>query len=209
MNLFQQIKSWIHKRSRTPIDKLIDLLGPDTVQVWNGVNYNREFCFRPDNVSSITAIKPEDYPVIQIGIGRYVSGRGDWGFGMEYTSQHVVELYVNREGDIVHVTRHGAYYNGSRLHPRVENDVDWYVKRIFSKMKLNLIKYENLNNVLRTYFSAEVPVRYYKYSNTKNIYTPTGKYIFHPQYLLECLKENETEYKRELEFRELLKQRKG
>ena len=148
---------WLDYIRMSPIDKLIELTGVNNVTIWNGINYNQEYSLAPSDMKEFDC-NPTEFPFIRIGIGRYVSGYGDW-VGGDLESCSIVEITIDEYKNIRRVERNSPYYNGKRLPYKVEKKID----RLFE-----LLKDERLLNTTNSYllewiramFEIEPEVRY-------------------------------------------------
>lgn len=69
-----------------------------------------------------------DNCLIEIGIGRVISGRGDWGGGAEYASDSPLKITIDKNF-IIKKVETSSFYN-SRESQRVENIAKRYSKRL-------------------------------------------------------------------------------
>ena len=151
------------------MDKLISILGEDTVRIWNGVNYGAEYKLFPEGKEAYSCI-PQEVELIRIDIGKYYSGYGDWGGGSDYTSSAVVELTIDKYGKVRKIDRNIPFYNGKSKPRKIEMKID----KLVSKIKLN----ENLRTCrprLRTWidaiFGIDADIRYSTVYSVESILT--------------------------------------
>ena len=155
--MISKIVKWFRGLKKSPVDKLIELTGVNNVTIWNGINYNSEYRLAPSDMKEFDC-KPTEFPFIRIGIGRYVSGYGDW-VGGDYAACSIVEITIDEYKNIRRVERNSPYYNGKGLPYKVEKKID----RLFE-----LLKDERLLNTTNSYllewiramFEIEPEVRY-------------------------------------------------
>ena len=115
------------KQELSFFDKLVDLIGSDALEVYNGITYSQ----------SRNALDANEQPLklgtdkwFKIKIGRYVSGLGDWGGGFDRAVCAVAEVYIDNNGKVLHVCAGCPYYNSptkeadEALHEKVQFEID-------------------------------------------------------------------------------------
>ena len=168
VTMLAKLLRWIDYLSMSPVDKLIAILGEDTVSIWNGVNYSHEYKLAPDGMQYYSCV-PEEYELIRIGIGKYYSGYGDF-VGGDYESCSVFELTIDRFQQIRRIERNHAYYNGKPLPQRIEKKVDKLVKKIQLVSTLSTRR-PRLEHWVDTIFNIEACIRYSTAYSVENILT--------------------------------------
>lgn len=128
--MLSKFLSWINYLRMSPVDKLIAILGEDTVSIWNGVTYGGKYKLAPSGVAEYSC-NPRVFPFIRIGIGYYYSGYGDF-VGGDREKCPIIEITIDRHLDIRNVKRNTAYYNGKPKPPRIERKID----ALKSKLKI-------------------------------------------------------------------------
>ena len=167
--MLSKVISWIDYLRMSPVDKLIAILGEDTVRIWNGVNYSAEYKLAPEG-TALWSFHPGEVELVRIDIGRYYSSYGDWGGGFDHTSAAVVELTIDKYGKVRRIDRNTAFYNGRSKPLKIEKKID----KLVSKINLN----ENLRTCrprLRTwidaFFEVDTSVRYSTTYSVESILT--------------------------------------
>lgn len=140
-------------------DKLVNVLGTNSIEVYNGVTYSGE------RVSHDGCEQPIDFNTekwFKIKVGRFISGRGDWGNEFEYTSCSIVEIYIDSYCNILRVCACEPFYNS----PTRKTDLKLYEKAALEVNKFNAyfalnggrVKFETQNQwlkgVLETIYQA-------------------------------------------------------
>ena len=127
------------KQELSFFDKLVDLIGSDVLEVYNGITYSQSRIARTGDEEPIKFGTDEWF---KIKIGKFVSGYGDWGGGFSRACCAVAEVYVNTDGRVLHVCACHPYYNSptkeadEKLHEKVQFEVD--------KFKLHLSCHDNV-----------------------------------------------------------------
>ena len=124
------------KQELSFFDKLVDLIGSDVIEVYNGVTYSQ----------SRNALDADEQPLklgtdkwFKIRIGQYVSGIGDWGGGFDRAVCAVAEVYVDNNGKVLHVCAGCPYYNSptkeadEALHEKVKSLINAFKTYLASK----------------------------------------------------------------------------
>lgn len=142
------------KQELSFFDKLVNLIGSDAIEVYNGVTYSQT---RNDRDADEQPLNLGTDKWFKIKIGQYVSGIGDWGGGFDRAVCAVAEVYIDNNGKVLHACAGYPYYNSptkkadDALHEKVKSEID--------KIKLelsnnNYVKLETrdqwLNGVLDT-----------------------------------------------------------
>lgn len=115
------------KQELSFFDKLVDLIGGDALEVYNGVTYSRT---RNDRDADDQPLNLGTDKWFKIKIGQYVSGLGDWGGGFDRAVCAVAEVYVDNNGKVLHVCAGYPYYNSptkqadEELHEKVKSEID-------------------------------------------------------------------------------------
>lgn len=115
------------KQELSFFDKLVDLIGSDILDVYNGVTYSQT---RNDRDANDQPLNLGTDKWFKIKIGQYVSGAGDWGDGFDRTTCAVAEVYVDTNGKVLHVCAGYPYYNSPTkekddiLCNKVENEIE-------------------------------------------------------------------------------------
>ena len=139
-NLFEKLLFEGRKKNNTSFfDKLVEIIGDNNIEVYNGVTYSQT---RNDRDGCEQPLKFNTDKWVKIKIGKYVSGYGDWGGGFDRTSCAVAEVYVDNYGNVLHVCANDPFYNSptmkkdEALHEKVQFEVD--------KFKLHLSCHDNV-----------------------------------------------------------------
>ena len=134
-------------------DKLVSIIGTDIIWVYNGRNYYGE--------RNKTPIEFDTEKWFKIGVGRFVSGLGDWGGGFERTTCAVAEVYIDNYANILSVSANQPFYNS----PTRKSDETLYDKVMLEvdKMKPFLqggshVKLETRDQWLRGVLDAIINV---------------------------------------------------
>lgn len=98
----------------------------------------------------------------KIKVGKYISGRGDWGGGLDYSSCAVAEVYIGTDGRVLHVCAGSPYYNSptreadEKLHEKVLKEID-EIKLRLSSTKCVMLQTNDpwLRGVLDTIHTAD------------------------------------------------------
>lgn len=155
--MISKIVNWFRGLKKSPVDKLIELTGVNNVTIWNGINYNQEYRLAPSDMKEFDC-KPTEFPLIRIGIGRYISGYGDW-VGGDYESCAIVEITIDEYRNIRRVKRNSHYYNGGSFPAKIEKKIDKLVERLENDHILNTIN-SQLLKWIKAMFDIEPEVRY-------------------------------------------------
>lgn len=136
---FRKAKS---KPELTPIDQLIELVGDEHLEVFNGVTYSgtRNETDGTDDKLDFTTTR-----WFKIKLGKYVSGIGDWGGGFDRACCAVVEVYVDiNDWKILRVCTPQPYYNS----PNKERDEELYkkVRSEVENMQAGMLHIRNLKH---------------------------------------------------------------
>ena len=113
-------------------DQLVKVVGSDTISIWNGATYSGE---RSDTDGNYDKFPFDCDRWFKIRIGKFISGPGDWGFGYEYASSAVAEVYIDPYGRILHICAVHPFYNSptmakdEQMHKKVQEFVDGYNAR--------------------------------------------------------------------------------
>ena len=122
------------KQELSFFDKLVDLCGSNNaIEVYNGITYSQSRISR-DGAEQPLKLGTDKW--FKIKIGKYISGYGDWGGGFDRASCAVAEVYIDTNGQVLHVCACEPYYNS----PTKEKDDDLYekVKNEIEKIKADL-----------------------------------------------------------------------
>ena len=103
------------------VDRLIELIGNDHIEVYNGVTYYGDRNTTDGNAQKLEL--PTD-KWFKIRIGKYFSGYGDWGGGFDHTCCAVAEVYIDAHGWILHICAPSPFDNG----PDRKRDHELYKK---------------------------------------------------------------------------------
>jgi len=108
------------------VDRLIELIGDEHIEVYNVVTYYGDRNTDDGNYHKLNL--PTD-KWFKIRIGKYYSGYGDWGGGFDHTCCAVAEVYIDSRGKILHVCAPSPYCNSPNrkrdeaLHEKVAKEV--------------------------------------------------------------------------------------
>ena len=125
LNLFKRKK----KAEPSEFDQLVKIVGSDVLSIWNGTTYNLT---RPTKDENGDELPFKQKRWFKIRIGKFRSGRGDWGGGFEYATSSVAEVYIDRSGTIMHICAVMPFYNSytrdadDLLYSKVKAFVDEY-----------------------------------------------------------------------------------
>ena len=156
--MLSKLLAWIDYLRMSPVDKLISILGEDTVRIWNGINYNSEYKLSPEGKEAYSCI-PQEVELIRIDIGDYYSGYGDWGGGSDYTSSPVVALTIDKYGKVRRVERNTPFYNGKSKPLKIEMKVDKLVRKIKLNENLRTCR-PRLKTWIDAIFGIDASIRY-------------------------------------------------
>ena len=149
---------------RGSIDRIISLTGGiNHVTLWNGVNFSREFMFKNQDDKFDT---PENLPYLKIGFGQYISGRGDWGGGFEYSCWPIVSVFIDKDLVIRDVEIESEDGRGSASVPRRKANAAKKIANLLVGHKF-FSKNERLNYAINWFFNRSVAERYSHYWNIK------------------------------------------
>ena len=124
------------KKALSFFDKLVDLIGSDALEVYNGVTYSQT---RNGRDADDQPLKLDTDKWFKIKIGQYVSGCGDWGGGYSRTCCAVAEVYIDTNGKVLHACAGYPYYNSptkerdEALYEKVKNEIEKIKSHISSK----------------------------------------------------------------------------
>jgi hypothetical protein len=120
------------KPELTPIDRLIELVGDEHLEVFNGVTYSGT---RNETDGNSDKLDFKTTRWFKIKLGKYVSGLGDWGGGFDRACCPVVEVYVDvNDWTILRVCTPQPYYNS----PNKTRDEELYKNRT-DKVEENVV----------------------------------------------------------------------
>lgn len=174
-----------------PIDAMIDVVPDNLVSMWNGVNYYGEFMTKdpahPDKFGSYKTT-----PWIQIGIGRYYSGYGDWGGGFSHTQCDAVKIIIDQDRIIRDVVDNGPFYNGPSNIRGHRNRDDLYnpmqdymvaltVHHFFEQLKIGdrlQTSNDQLNKWIDKFFSYHPEKRYAHCARVDDIMNKDTDYVW-------------------------------
>ena len=167
--MISKLLHWFNYLAMSPVDKLIAILGEDTVRIWNGVNYASEYKLFPEGKEAYSCM-PQEVELIRIDIGRYYSGHGDWGGGFDYTSCAVVELTIDKFGKVRLIHRNIPIYNGKSKPRKIEMKIDKLVRKIKLNENLRTCR-PRLKTWIDAIFEIDASIRYSTVYSVESILT--------------------------------------
>ena len=166
--MLSKLLAWIDYLKMSPVDKLIAILGEDTVSIWNGITYGGNYKLALSGVAEYSC-DPRVFQFIRIGIGYYYSGCGDF-IGGDYEKCPVIEITIDRYLNIRNVKRNTAYYNGKSKPPKIERKIDALKAKLKIMSKLATSR-SRLKTWIQAMFEIDQSIRYSAIYSAESILT--------------------------------------